>query len=97
MANGFGKRTGLANYKVQGRGGSGIRTAHISDKTGKLVSAYVLDSEMMQERDLVVISEKAQVIRLPYKSVPELGRDTQGVRIMRLKDDGDKVASVTWI
>ncbi|NTU99282.1 DNA gyrase subunit A, partial [Candidatus Falkowbacteria bacterium] len=97
MANGFGKRTALSNYKVQGRGGSGIRTAHITDKTGKLVSAYVLDSEAMQERDLVVISEKAQVIRLPYKSVPELGRDTQGVRIMRLKDENDKVASVTWI
>jgi DNA gyrase subunit A len=97
MAHGFGKRTELNLYKVQGRGGSGIRTAKITDKTGKLVNAFVLDREVMNERDLVVISDKGQVIRLPYKSVPELGRDTQGVRLMRLKEGGDEVASVTWI
>ena len=50
----------------------------------------------MEERDLVIISEKGQVIRLPYNSVNVLGRDTQGVRIMRFKDPNDKVASVTW-
>ncbi|NTW22264.1 DNA gyrase subunit A [Candidatus Falkowbacteria bacterium] len=97
MAHGFGKRTELALYKVQGRGGSGIRTAKVTDKTGKLVNAFVLDRDVMDDRDLVVISDKGQVIRLPYKSVPELGRDTQGVRLMRLKEGGDEVASVTWI
>lgn len=97
MAHGFGKRTELGLYKIQGRGGSGIRTAKITDKTGKLVNAFVLDRDVMDDRDLVVISDKAQVIRLPYKSVPELGRDTQGVRLMRLKEGGDEVASVTWI
>ncbi|MEI7498278.1 MAG: DNA gyrase subunit A [Candidatus Falkowbacteria bacterium] len=97
MANGYGKRTPLNLYKVQGRGGSGIHTAKITDKTGKLVNAFVLDKDNMQDRDLVVISEQGQVIRLPFKSVPELGRDTQGVRLMRLNAGGDKVASVTWI
>ncbi|KKQ62045.1 MAG: gyrase subunit A protein [Parcubacteria group bacterium GW2011_GWE2_38_18] len=97
MENGFGKRTALNLFKLQGRGGSGIITAKITDKTGKLVSAYVLNEEVMKEKDLVVISEKGQVIRLPFKTVPLLGRDTQGVRLMRLKEGGDKVASVTWV
>ncbi|KKR32940.1 MAG: gyrase subunit A protein [Candidatus Falkowbacteria bacterium GW2011_GWF2_39_8] len=97
MENGFGKRTALNLFKLQGRGGSGIITAKITDKTGKLVSAYVLNEELMHEKDLVVISEKGQVIRLPFKTVPLLGRDTQGVRLMRLKEGGDNVASVTWV
>lgn len=97
MQNGFGKRTALNLYKLQGRGGSGIRTAKVTPKTGDLVNAFVLDGELMNDRDLVVISEKGQVIRMAYKTVPSLGRDTQGVRLMRLKEGGDKVASVTWI
>ena len=97
MEKGFGKRTALNLYKLQGRGGSGIRTAKVTDKTGDLVNSFVLDGEVMMDKDLVVISEQGQVIRLPYKSVPALGRDTQGVRLMRLKEGGDKVASVTWL
>ncbi|HTW96391.1 MAG TPA: DNA gyrase subunit A [Candidatus Methylomirabilis sp.] len=96
MANGFGKRSPLDLYKVQGRGGSGIRTAHVTDKTGKLTNAYVVNAELMMEKDLIIISEKGQVIRLPFKQVNELGRDTQGVRVMRFKEEGDKVACVTW-
>jgi len=96
MANGFGKRTPLSLYKVQGRGGSGIRTAHVTDKTGKLTNAFVINAETMAERDLIIISEKGQVIRLPFKQVNELGRDTQGVRVMRFKEPDDKVACVAW-
>ena len=96
MANGYGKRTDFGLYKVQGRGGSGIKTAKITDKTGELTNAFLLNGITMEERDLVIISEKGQVIRLPYNSVNVLGRDTQGVRIMRFKDPNDKVASVTW-
>lgn len=97
MSNGYGKRTPLELYKVQGRGGSGIRTAKITSKTGELTNAFVLNSELMADRDLIIISEHGQVIRLPFKSINELGRDTQGVRIMRFKENDDKVASVTWI
>jgi DNA gyrase subunit A len=97
MENGYGKRTSLELYKVQGRGGSGIKTAKITDKTGKLVNAFVINSELMKDNDLIVISEKGQVIRLPFKSVNELGRDTQGVRLMRFKAESDAVACVTWI
>jgi DNA gyrase subunit A len=96
MANGFGKRSPLSLYKVQGRGGSGIRTAHVTDKTGKLTNAFVVNVEAMDGRDLIIISEKGQVIRLPFKQVNELGRDTQGVRVMRFKEPDDKVACVTW-
>jgi len=97
MEFGYGKRTHLHLYKVQGRGGSGIRTAKVTAKTGKLINAYVMNSEAMEGKDLIVISEKGQVIRLPYKSVSQTGRDTQGVRLMRLKDTGDRVSSVTWV
>lgn len=96
MEQGFGKRTSLDLYKVQGRGGSGIRTAKITAKTGKLTNAYVMDFEAMKDKDLIIISEKGQVIRLPFKSVNQLGRDTQGVRLMRFKESSDKVACVTW-
>ncbi|MBI4458130.1 DNA gyrase subunit A, partial [Candidatus Uhrbacteria bacterium] len=95
MDNGYGKRTTLENYKTQGRGGSGIKTAHITDKTGKIVMAMVINRK--EERDLLVISDKGQVIRLPVASVPTIGRDTQGVRIMRFKEEKDGIASVTLV
>jgi len=96
MDNGFGKRTSLTLYKVQARGGSGIRTAKVTDKTGKIANAFVVSSESMMEKDLIIISEKGQVIRLPFKAISDLGRDTQGVRIMRFKEDNDRVAGITW-
>ena len=97
MQQGFGKRTPLGHYKTQGRGGSGIKTAKVTAKTGPLVNAYVVHTDEMADRDLIIISEKGQVIRLPFKSVNQLGRDTQGVRLMRFKAGGDKVACVTWV
>lgn len=93
--NGYGKRTSLKNYKVQNRGGSGIKTSSITSKTGKLISGKVSNAE--DERDIIVISTKGQVIRLPFTSVSVLGRATQGVRLMKFKAVGDKVASVTSI
>ncbi len=97
MAHGFGKRTDLSAYKVQGRGGSGIKTAKVTTKTGDITNAFLINADSMEGRDLIIISSKGQVIRTPFKSVSLLGRDTQGVRIMRFKDAGDKVAGVTWI
>jgi len=91
MENGYGKRTDVSQYKVQGRGGSGIKTAKITSKTGGIVLASKLE-DIADEEDLIVISRKGQVIRTSVKSISLLGRDTQGVRIMRL-EDGDKVAS----
>ncbi|MDA0208154.1 MAG: DNA gyrase subunit A [bacterium] len=92
-ANGYGKRTQLKEYKAQKRGGMGIRTAKLTAKTGPFVSARVVSSD--SERDLLVISEAGQVIRIAIKSVSKLGRTTQGVRVMRFKKAGDKVTTVT--
>lgn len=92
--NGFGKKTSIKHYKTQGRGGSGIKTAKITPKNKRIVTAVVTAS---QEGDIIVISEKGQVIRIPYKSVPSLGRATQGVRLMKFKEPDDKVASVAFV
>jgi DNA gyrase subunit A len=97
MAHGYGKRTELSSYKVQGRGGSGIKTAKVTDKTGDITNAYLVNADAMEGRDLIIISENGQVIRTPFKTVSVLGRDTQGVKIMRFKEDNDRVAGVTWV
>ncbi|MCX6721090.1 MAG: DNA gyrase subunit A [Candidatus Staskawiczbacteria bacterium] len=91
MEHGYGKRTEISQYKVQGRGGSGIKAAQITSKTGPMVMSCILE-DIKDEEDLIVISQHGQVIRTSVKSISVLGRATQGVRIMRL-DDGDKVAS----
>ncbi len=90
--NGLGKRTPTNEYKVQGRGGGGIKTMNITDKTGKIMSARVINNT--EENDLLIISTGGQVVRTPLKSVSTLGRATQGVRIMRFKKDGDSVAGI---
>ncbi|HBB37270.1 MAG: gyrase subunit A protein [Candidatus Moranbacteria bacterium GW2011_GWC1_45_18] len=89
--NGFGKRSDLKGYKIQKRGGSGIKTAKVTSKTGKLVSAHIVNTDNL-ETDLICSSAKGQIIRVPLKSVPALGRATQGVRVMRFNAD-DKIAA----
>ncbi|OGY88793.1 MAG: DNA gyrase subunit A [Candidatus Komeilibacteria bacterium RIFCSPLOWO2_01_FULL_45_10] len=96
MSNGFGKRTSLKEYKVQGRGGSGIKTASVTAKTGPVISSFIVNAKRANE-DLIVMAEKGQVIRLPLKSVSVIGRATQGVRLMKFKEAEDKVASVTFV
>jgi DNA gyrase subunit A len=93
--NGMGKRTMLTEYKVQGRGGSGIKTMDVTAKTGNIISARIINTT--EEQDLMIISVKGQVIRIPTKSISTLGRATQGVRIMRFKQEGDTVASLALL
>lgn len=88
--NGYGKMTKLDEYKTQGRGGSGIKTVNVTDKTGKLIVAKVIVDE---EAEMLAISKNSQVIKTEVKTIPTLGRATQGVRIMKLRD-GDSVASL---
>lgn len=97
MAEGYGKRTDLSHYKIQNRGGSGIKTAKITDKTGELVNAFLVNKQTMADKDLIIMSGQGQVIRLPFISVNESGRDTQGVRLMRFKENNDQVVGVTWL
>lgn len=96
LDNGFAKRTKVAEFKTQGRGGGGVKAAKVTSKTGKTVAAFVVNAKLAEE-DLIVMSEKGQVIRLPLKSVSVLGRATQGVRVMRFKVAGDTVANVTFV
>jgi len=91
--NGYGKRTSLKEFKLQGRGGSGVRAAKVTSKTGDLINFKILTGN---EEDLIVISQRGHTIRIKISSIPKIGRDTQGVRIIKL-DAGDKVASVTCI
>jgi DNA gyrase subunit A len=92
MENGYGKRTNIKEYRMQNRGGSGIKVAEITAKTGDLVTSFLLTDE----EELMVISKKGQVIRVPIEGISTLSRATQGVRIMRL-DEGDRVASASCI
>jgi DNA gyrase subunit A len=90
--NGFGKRTDIKEYKVQGRGGSGVKTAGVNSKIGQIIFARVVS----QEEDMIVISQKAQVVRVKISQIPKLYRATQGVRIMRLADK-DKIVSAACV
>ncbi len=93
--HGLGKRTPIEEYKIQGRGGSGIKTMNVTDKTGPILNGRVINNA--EERDLLIISKKGQVVRTPMKSISTLGRATQGVRIMRFKAENDSVASITLL
>ncbi len=91
-ANGLGKKTNIKEYKIQKRGGSGIKTAKVTPKTGKLIVAKIVGTQA----ELIAVSAKGQVIRVDLKSVPTSGRQTQGVTIMKLRS-GDSIASVTCL
>ena len=89
MANGFGKRTSLKEYKVQGRGGSGIKTSKVTPKTGQVIASPIVN----EEKEILALSAKGQIIRTPLESIRVSGRATQGVRIMNVAS-GDKVVGV---
>ncbi|HXV27294.1 MAG TPA: DNA gyrase subunit A [Candidatus Paceibacterota bacterium] len=93
MANGYGKRTDLSQYKVQKRGGRGILTANITTKTGPLVSAHVVSEENV---DIIAVSKKGQVIRTAISGISVLSRATQGVRVMKLAAS-DELALVVLV
>ncbi len=87
-STGYGKKTKLSEYKVQGRGGSGIKTMSITPKTKQLVGAAVLTGG----GELVAMSKKSQTIRTGLDEISRLSRATQGVRVMKMRE-GDQVAS----
>ncbi len=90
--NGYGKTTPAEEYKVQNRGGSGIKTVKVTPKTGPLIAARVISKTEDSDAEMVVISQKGQVIRTGVNEIPSLSRGTQGVRVMKLRD-GDAIAS----
>ena len=94
MENGLGKRTGIKAHPVQKRGGIGVKVANVTKKTGKIVESLLVDQNISQ---VVITSKRGQVIKLPLKNIPRLGRDTQGVILMRFSKPEDSVAAVTCL
>lgn len=89
---GYGKRTPVDEYRVTNRGGKGVKTINVTDKTGKLVG--ILDVQTTQ--DLMITCISGLTIRMSVSNISELGRATQGVKLIRL-DDGDKIAAITQL
>jgi DNA gyrase subunit A len=89
-ANGFGKRTPLEEYRVQGRGGFGIINIKTTERNGAVVGVL----EVTDDDDLLIATQQGQVVRTPVKDVSSIGRNTQGVCLVRFKVEGDQVASV---
>jgi DNA gyrase subunit A len=91
---GYGKRSKLKDYPLQNRGGKGVKTANVKTKTGPIVQIMAVPPR--GKGDLALVSAKGKVIRIPMTSAKKMGRNTQGVRLMKL-NQGDEVASVSYM
>jgi DNA gyrase subunit A len=89
---GFGKRTPIDEYRITNRGGKGVKTIHVTGKTGKLVG--ILD--VKEKQDLMITCKTGITIRMPVSGISEQGRATQGVKLIRL-DEGDEIAAITHL
>ena len=90
--NGYGKRSSLEDYRITNRGGKGVKTISITEKTGKLVSI----KNVSDEDDLMIINKSGIAIRMAVKDLRVMGRATQGVRLINLKN-GDSIAAVAKV
>ena len=88
--NGYGKRSAIEDYRKTNRGGKGVKTMAITEKTGRLVAL----KNVTDENDLMIINKSGIVIRLAVSDVRVMGRATQGVRLINLAKKGDVIASV---
>ena len=92
--HGYGKKTTVGQYPVQGRGGQGVLTFRINSKTGQLTVVRLI--EAAETADILLTSVQGVVIREPLADIPTLGRQTSGVKMIRL-GDGDKVAALAYL
>ena len=90
--NGYGKRSSLDDYRITNRGGKGVKTISITDKTGDLVSI----KNVSDENDLMIINKSGIAIRMSVESLRVMGRATQGVKLINLKGD-DQIAAVAKV
>ena len=90
--NGYGKRTDLEDYRITNRGGKGVKTINITEKTGKLVAI----KDVTDQDDLMIINKSSIVIRISVQELRVMGRATQGVKLINLKKD-DQIASVAKV
>jgi len=90
--NGYGKRSELNDYRITNRGGKGVKTMNVTPKTGQLISIQnVVDPD-----DLMIINKSGVIIRMPVAELRVIGRATQGVRLINLKE-GDAIAAVAKV
>jgi DNA gyrase subunit A len=94
MEKGIGKKTLVAGFPKQHRGGQGVKVAQVTPKTGKIASAQLIPAK---SQTLVLTSNKGQVVKLPISSLPRLSRATSGVIMMRFSDKSDAVAAATCL
>lgn len=87
---GFGKRTLIEEYRITNRGGKGVKTINVTDKTGSLVGIL----EVHDKEDLMITCRSGVTIRMPANGISEQGRATQGVKLIRV-DEGDEIAAIT--
>jgi len=90
--NGYGKRSGIQDYRLTNRGGKGVKTINITEKTGKLIAIQ----NVSDRNDLMIINKSGITIRMPVEEMRVMGRNTQGVRLINLKN-GDSIAAVTRV
>lgn len=90
--NGYGKRSDIEDYRITNRGGKGVKTLNITDKTGKLIAI----KEVNDENDLMIINKSGIIIRIAVKDLRVMGRATQGVRLINLKGN-DSIAAVAKV
>ncbi|MCH2234153.1 MAG: DNA gyrase subunit A [Crocinitomicaceae bacterium] len=91
-ANGYGKRSSVADYRITNRGGKGVKTINITDKTGELIAL----KNVTDEDDLMIITKKGITIRMHVEELRVMGRATQGVKVINLRD-GDEIAAVAKV
>ncbi len=89
---GFGKRTSVEEYRITNRGGKGVKTINVTEKTGKLVGIM----DVKESEDLIITCKSGVTIRMKVAHISEQGRATQGVKLIRI-DEGDEIAAITRI
>jgi len=90
--NGYGKRSAISDYRITNRGGKGVKTINITDKTGKLIALKGVNDQF----DLMIITQAGIVLRIPVSSLRVMGRATQGVRLINIREN-DSIASVAYV
>ena len=91
--NGFGKRSDLSEYTLQGRNGKGVKVGVLNDKTGNVVNVKLVDPE---NDDIIIITDKGVVMRVKVDQISKMGRNTQGV-IIKKNEKGEKIAAIATV
>jgi DNA gyrase subunit A len=90
--NGYGKRSSIADYRITNRGGKGVKTINVTEKTGKLIAL----KDVNDQNDLMIITQAGNVVRQPVSSLRVMGRATQGVKLINIREN-DSIASVAYV